>query len=121
MADASLLDRLFDVIEDRRLTRPEGSYVVSLLEGGHPAIAAKVSEECEEAIEAAASGDVDHLAREVADLIFHTFVMMSASGLAPAAVYGVLQDRFGIGGLEEKAARHPAGAGMTDGSGGEAG
>ena len=105
MADASILDRLFDVIEARRRERPEGSYVARLLEGGHAAIAAKMVEECEETIEAAAAGDPDHLAREVADLVFHTFVMIAWSDVTPAAVYGVLEERFGIGGLEEKAAR----------------
>jgi hypothetical protein len=34
MGEAEILDRLFHVIEARRLERPEGSYVVELLEGG---------------------------------------------------------------------------------------
>jgi phosphoribosyl-ATP pyrophosphohydrolase len=105
MSRAEILDELFEVIERRRDERPEGSYVVRLLEGGIDAIAAKLREECAELIEAAESGDRDHSAREAADLLFHAWVMLAAAGVSPADVYAVLQERFGIGGLEEKAAR----------------
>ena len=57
MGEAEILDRLFRVIEARRLERPEGSYVVELLDGGLEAIAAKVREEADETIEAAAGRD----------------------------------------------------------------
>ncbi len=111
MGEAEILDRLFRVIETRRRERPEGSYVVQLLDGGLEAIAAKVREEAEETIEAAAGSDGDHTAREVADLLFHTWVLLAASGLEPRDVYGVLEERFGIGGLDEKAARGGSDAG----------
>jgi phosphoribosyl-ATP pyrophosphohydrolase len=105
MSGARILDRLFSVIEQRRRDRPEGSYVVKLLEGGDAAIAAKIREESEEVIEAAASRDADHTAREVADLLFHTWVMMAAADVSPERVYAVLEERFGTGGLVEKARR----------------
>ena len=105
MATAQILDRLFSVIEERRRERPEGSYVARLLDGGPPLLAAKVREESEEFIEAAATGDAAHTAREVADLIFHSFVLMAQAGVRPQDVYAVLEERFGVGGLVEKAAR----------------
>ncbi len=105
MAEAEILDRLFEVIEARRLERPEDSYVVSLLDAGVEGMAAKVLEEAEETIEAVAAGDDDHSAREFADLIFHTWVLLAGAGLRPADVYRVLEKRFGVGGLAEKAAR----------------
>jgi phosphoribosyl-ATP pyrophosphohydrolase len=105
MSSAEILDRLYQVVESRRLERPEGSYVVKLLDGGLDAVAAKLREECEEVIDAAREGDGDHLAREVADLVFHTWVAMAAADVPPARVYAVLEQRFGIGGLAEKAAR----------------
>lgn len=105
MSSADILDRLYDVIDRRRAGRPEGSYVVALLDGGADAMAAKVREECEEVIEAARESDTEHLAHEVADLLFHTWVVMAARGLAPESVYAVLEERFGVGGLVEKAAR----------------
>ena len=75
MAESEVLDRLFQVIESRRLERPDGSYVVSLLDGGLEAISAKVREEAEETIEAAESDNAEHCAREAADLLFHLCVM----------------------------------------------
>lgn len=111
MGRADILDRVFEVIEARRRERPGGSYVVSLIEGGLPAIAAKVREEGEEAIEAAGAGDRDHTAREVADLLFHTLVLMAFGDVRPDDVYGVLEERFGVGGLVEKASRGTSDAG----------
>lgn len=105
MVESEVLDRLFQVIESRRLERPDGSYVVSLFDGGLEAVSAKVREEAEETIEAAESGDAEHCAREAADLLFHLWVLLSSTGLKPVDVYSVLEDRFGVGGLAEKAAR----------------
>lgn len=109
MARSDVLDRIFEVIEARRRERPAGSYVVSLLEAGHSAMAAKVREEAEEFIEAAAGDDPAHTAAEVADLLFHGWVLMAEAGVSPADVYAVLEARFGIGGLNEKAGRTDAG------------
>jgi phosphoribosyl-ATP pyrophosphohydrolase len=105
MGEAEILDRLFGVIRERGEQRPEGSYVVQLLEGGLPRIAAKLREETEELIEAAGEDDRDHTAREAADLLFHVWVLLAAMDLPPGDVYELLGERFGIGGLEEKAAR----------------
>ncbi|HEM45959.1 MAG TPA: phosphoribosyl-ATP diphosphatase [Alphaproteobacteria bacterium] len=76
-----------------------------------PAIAAKVREEAEEAIEAAGAGDRDHTAREVGDLLFHTLVLMAFGDVRPEDVYAVLEERFGVGGLVEKASRGASDAG----------
>ncbi len=105
MGRIDVLNRLFEVIESRRRERPDGSYVVGLLDGGLDAIAAKLREEGEEVIEAARAGDTHHLAREVADLLFHTWVLMAHGGITPDDVCRVLEERFGVGGLVEKAAR----------------
>ena len=111
MSRAVILDELFDVVLARRAERPSGSYVVQLLDGGVDAIAEKIREEGEEVIEAAAAGDADHVAREVADLIFHTWVMMAVAGTKPDDVFAVLERRFGTGGLAEKASRATKGEG----------
>jgi phosphoribosyl-ATP pyrophosphohydrolase len=42
---------------------------------------------------------------ETADLWFHTLVMLAARGLGPEAVLAELERRFGVSGLDEKAAR----------------
>lgn len=115
---SQVLDRLYEVIERRRDERPTGSYVVTLLDAGMPAIAAKLREESEEVVRAAFDEDAHAVAHEAADVVFHLFVLLAARGIQPGAVYAELARRFGIGGLVEKAAR---GAGHSGaGPGGEA-
>lgn len=105
MARVEILDRLFSVIESRKRIRPEDSYVVELLDAGLPAVLAKIREESEEVVDAAVSGDRDHTARELADLLFHLWVLLAELELTPDAVYGVLEERYGHSGLDEKRAR----------------
>lgn len=100
-----ILDRLYEIITARRDERPSGSYVVSLLDGGWDEMAAKVREEAEEVAQAARDEGDDALAHEVADLLFHVWVMMVSRGVPPSAVFAKLEERFGVGGLEEKASR----------------
>jgi phosphoribosyl-ATP pyrophosphohydrolase len=112
---SQVLDRLHAVIEDRRASRPTGSYVVSLLDGGLPAITAKVREEAGEVVRAALAEGDEALAHEVADLLFHVLVLLVARGVEPDAAYRELARRFGIGGLIEKAARVAPGAARPGG------
>ena len=109
-AEAAILDRLYEIVTARRDERPEGSYVVELLDSGWAGIAAKVREESEELVIAARDENDAAFAHEVADLLFHVWVMLANRNLAPAVVYEELARRFGIGGLEEKASRAAAGA-----------
>jgi len=108
MASAEILDRLAAVIAERAEARPTGSYVVQLLDGGVPSIAAKIREEAEELIEAAGEADRQHTAHEAADLLFHVWVLLRDAGVEADAVFGELTRRFGTGGLAEKAARQDA-------------
>jgi phosphoribosyl-ATP pyrophosphohydrolase len=102
---AEILDRLFRVIETRRIERPDGSYVVRLLDGGVEAIGSKVLEEAQEVVDAARGEGDEALAHEAADLLFHLWVQLADRGVRPSAVYSELARRFGMGGLEEKASR----------------
>ena len=102
---ATILDRLFGVIRDRQSQRPAGSYVVSLLDGGWEAIEAKVREEAGEVVAAARDESDAALAHEAADLLFHLWVLLASRDVEPRHVYAELGRRFGLGGLEEKAAR----------------
>lgn len=110
MSESTILAQLEQVITERKERPPEGrkSYVVSLLEGGVPAIGGKVVEEAAEVVEAAGEpgeqGRV-HLVREAADLLFHTLVLLGHRGVSLGEVEQELARRFGIGGFEEKAAR----------------
>jgi phosphoribosyl-ATP pyrophosphohydrolase len=79
-------------VADRAKERPEGSYVVSLLDD--PAQAArKVGEEGVEAALAGASESDERLVEELADLWFHSYVLLAARGLDPAAVEDELRRR----------------------------
>lgn len=109
MPDPSILAALESVIAARKANPPPGrSYVAKLIEGGVPAIGAKVVEEAAEVVEAADEPGIEgraHLVREAADLLFHTLVMLGHRGVALAEVEAELGRRFGIGGIEEKEAR----------------
>jgi len=100
-----LLTALAATIESRKGAAPEGSYVASLYAGGLDTILKKVGEEAAETLIAAKNDDDAALVHEVADLWFHTLVMLSARGLHPQAVLDELQRRCGVSGHEEKAAR----------------
>lgn len=110
-SSADVLQGLYRVILERKAIRPDGSYVVSLLDGGLPSIAAKIREEAEEVIEAAGETDDEHTANEIADLLFHTWVLLGHRGISPDRVFAILESRFGVGGLEEKASRPAAAKG----------
>lgn len=98
------------VIEDRKVKRPEKSYTTGLLAGGVEKIGAKIVEEAAEVVEAAGEpGDAgrSHTTAEAADLIYHLFVLLSYRDVSLAEVESELARRFGISGLDEKAARGP--------------
>ena len=84
---------LFDVIEDRKKNPSEKSYTTSLFKEGLPKIAQKVGEEGTEVVVAALAQDNQRLIEEVADLTYHTLVLLSARGLTPADVVAELEKR----------------------------
>jgi phosphoribosyl-ATP pyrophosphohydrolase len=84
---------LFDVIEDRKKNPSEKSYTASLFKDGLPKMAQKVGEEGTEVVVAALAQDDQRFIEEVADLTFHTLVLLSARGLSPADVLSELERR----------------------------
>ena len=84
---------LFDVIEDRKKNPSEKSYTTSLFDEGLPKIAQKVGEEGTEVVVAALVQDDQRLIEEVADLTYHTLVLLSARGLTPANIVAELEKR----------------------------
>jgi phosphoribosyl-ATP pyrophosphohydrolase len=99
------LARLASVIESRRLGDPDKSYVARLFQKGTDSILKKVGEEATETVMAAKDGDRQKIVHEVADLWFHTLLVLSAFDLRPADVLQELRRREGLSGLEEFAAR----------------
>ena len=84
---------LFDVIEDRKKNPSEKSYTTSLFNDGLPKIAQKVGEEGTEVVVAALAQDDRRLIEEVADLTYHTLVLLAVRGLSPADVLSELEKR----------------------------
>jgi phosphoribosyl-ATP pyrophosphohydrolase/phosphoribosyl-AMP cyclohydrolase len=84
---------LWRTVSERAAERPEGSYVASLLDGGVAACARKVGEEAVETVVAATTESDERLVEELADLWFHSYILLAARGLDPAAVEGELARR----------------------------
>ena len=92
-AESCFAPWLWRTIAERAQTRPEGSYVVSLLDAGPGAAAQKVGEEGVEAALAGAGESDQRLVEELADLWFHSYVLLAARGLDPARVEEELRRR----------------------------
>ena len=88
-----ILDELFAVIRDRQQSPTEDSYTARLLEEGVGRVAQKVVEEAGEAAIAAAQADRENLPKEIADLLYHSLVLLAASGVSPQAVWEELRSR----------------------------
>ena len=87
------IQSLFEIIEDRKNNPNEKSYTASLFAEGLPKIAQKVGEEGTEVVVAALAQEDQRLIEEVADLTFHTLVLLSARGLTPAHITAELEKR----------------------------
>ena len=99
------LARLAAVLEARKGSDPDVSYVARLYQKGLDAILKKIGEEATEIVIAAKGGEPQQIVHETADLWFHTLVLLAHQGLSPGQVLAELERRFGLSGLEEKAAR----------------
>jgi phosphoribosyl-ATP pyrophosphohydrolase len=112
---SDILARLAQTIESRKLENggdPATSYVSKLFAKGDDAILKKIGEEATETVMAAkdarVSGDSAGLLYEVADLWFHSMVLLAKFDLTPQQVIDELARREGLSGLAEKAARKDA-------------
>ena len=101
-----ILQRLMAVLASRKDADPDSSYVAGLYEKGLDAILKKIGEESAETIIAAKSGDKQQIVHETADLWFHCLVMLAQQDLEAQQVLDELERRFGVSGVEEKAARN---------------
>ena len=104
MSDDILL-RLMTVLASRKDADPDSSYVAGLYHKGLDSILKKIGEESAETIIAAKSGDKQQIVYETADLWFHCMVMLAQQNLDARLVLEELERRFGVSGIDEKAAR----------------
>ena len=109
MTNREILTQLTEILEQRKNAAADSSYVASLYAKGIDAILKKVGEEATETVMAAKDvahgGNPEKLVYEVADLWFHTMVLLADQGLSADDVLEELARRFGVSGHDEKAAR----------------
>ena len=105
------LQNLERVVASRKSEATDRSYTSRLLAGGVPAIGAKVTEEAGELVAAADHETDARVVSEAADLVYHMLVLLAYRGVELSQVEDELARRFGISGLDEKAARTAAGGG----------
>ena len=106
---SDILERLTEILNNRRQGDPNSSYVANLHNKGLDQILKKVGEESAETLIAAKAAEYGNskeaVIYETADLWFHTMVMLSHLNLEPADVLRELERRFGLSGITEKASR----------------
>ena len=100
-----ILLKLEKILEQRKTAKAEDSYVSSLYHKGTEEILKKIAEESTEVIMAAKEDDKDKIIYEVADLWFHTLVLLSHKNISVNKITDELSRRFGLSGLIEKASR----------------
>ena len=101
----NIFELLYDLLEKRKNTDSQESYVASLYAKGNEKINAKIIEEAKEVCEAALKQDKKHLTHEIVDLLFHTFVLGSHHNISLKDLENEFRRRYGTSGMAEKKAR----------------
>ena len=96
-----ILDKLDDILENRKSSNSKDSYIVTLYKKGNNHICDKVIEEANELI-AATNESEDQIIHESADLLFHVLVLLASHDIKYARILEELENRFGTSGIEEK-------------------
>jgi phosphoribosyl-ATP pyrophosphohydrolase len=114
VSSLDVLQRLQHTLRERKTAQADSSlvassYVANLYAKGTDAICKKVAEEAAETIMAAKDGDREHLVKEVADVWFHTLVLLNHFEGGVSDVLAELERREGVSGITEKAARSATG------------
>ena len=104
-AEASVLDRLFQVVTERKDADPAQSHSARLLNRGVSKVAQKFGEEAVECLIEVVAGNKAAVVAESADVLYHLLVMWVAAGVSPDQVWAELTRREGVSGIAEKASR----------------
>jgi phosphoribosyl-ATP pyrophosphohydrolase/phosphoribosyl-AMP cyclohydrolase len=100
----ALLSRIYEVVLARKQQASEQSYVASLMARGQDQVLKKVVEEAAEVVMASKDGQAQALVAEMADLWFHSIVVLGWHGIPPQQIFEELRRRFGKSGLRTKQA-----------------
>ena len=101
----AVLDRLWQVVLERRGADPAVSHSARLLRRGTAKVAQKFGEEAVECLIEAVAGNRDALVSESADVLYHLLLVWVDAGVPPSAVWAELERREGVSGVSEKASR----------------
>ena len=96
-----ILDKLDDILENRKSSNSKDSYIATLYKKGNNHICDKVIEEANELI-AATNESEDQIIHESTDLLFHVLVLLASHDIKYARILEELENRFGTSGIEEK-------------------
>jgi phosphoribosyl-ATP pyrophosphohydrolase/phosphoribosyl-AMP cyclohydrolase len=91
--------RLYETVADRKATPNSDSYVSKLMQGGIDRILKKVVEEAGEVVLAGKNADREEIIYEMADLWFHSLIMLGHFSIPPDEIYQELGKRFGKSGV----------------------
>jgi phosphoribosyl-ATP pyrophosphohydrolase/phosphoribosyl-AMP cyclohydrolase len=100
-AQGGILEGILRTIRERRSKPQTGSYTSKLFEGGHDKILKKVAEEAGEVLLASKGGKREEIVYEVADLLFHTLMVLGYHEVSLQEVLHELGKRFGKSGLRD--------------------
>lgn len=90
------LEGLMELLKGRKEEKKEGSYTTYLFEKGLDKILKKIGEECTEVIIAAKAEDKAETIYEIADLCYHTMVLMLQNGISLEEIHRELASRHVI-------------------------
>ena len=97
----AILQQIFEVIKDRQARPQQDSYVSGLFAKGQDQMLKKIGEEAAELVVASKNGNPEEIIYEMADLWFHTLVLLGYHGIAPSEVARELRKRYGKKGKAE--------------------
>ena len=97
-----ILESIDDILEQRKTANPEKSYTSKLLNEGVESILKKIGEEATEVILASKCNENAAIIHEIADLWFHTLILLKWHKLSSNDILKELERRLGISGIEEK-------------------
>ncbi|WP_438969622.1 phosphoribosyl-ATP diphosphatase [Methylophaga sp.] len=102
---SDIIDKLNQVLQQRKQADADSSYVAGLYAAGTDKILKKLGEEAVETVIAGKGGHRDEIIYETADLWFHSLVLLAHNDIDPQLILNELERRFGLSGIEEKASR----------------
>ena len=89
-----IIDRLYELILNRKNSPVENSYTCHLFNEGKEEILRKITEEAGEVVQASMYETSERIISELADLYYHLLVLMAEEGVRPEDVYLELEQRF---------------------------